>query len=157
LFDGITSSYQIPPKDDRVPLPPTAAEFDHVVSGFLMAAATTAKFIMRGDLWRAQTWFAQDLRPHLLTMIRWHAYGEGKDLWYGARFIEQWADPRIVAQLGNAFPDYDADSLKTALIDLFDLFGWVSEETAVRFRFSYSITGHRKIEALIEQIFAEET
>ena len=154
LFDGSTSPYHIPAKSEHVPVAPSATEFDQVVSGFLMAAATTAKFIRRGDLWRAESWFAQDLRPHLLTMIRWDA--ADKDTWYGARFIEQWADPEILAELGSAFPNYNAESLKTSLLSLLGLFRRVGEKTGARFGLSYPVETHEKISGLIGQIFAEE-
>jgi aminoglycoside 6-adenylyltransferase len=154
LYDRLGAARMMAAKPFTPPNPPTQAEFGQVVSGFLMAAATTAKFIMREDFWRAQNWFAQDLRPHLITMIGWRAYG--KDVWYGARFIEQWADPRALAALPQIFPLYERESLQNALLAILDLFRWVSQETGPHFGYSYPAETHHKIAKLIEVIFRED-
>ncbi len=120
LFDCLGSPRRIAPKPIPLPAPPTRAEFDNMVNGFLLASATTAKFIARGDFWRAQHWFAADLRVHLLTVIRWHAYGQ--DTWYAGRFLNQWADPRALALIPQTFARYERDSLQAALLASLDLF-----------------------------------
>lgn len=153
LFDRRGAPRRIPPKPIPLPAPPTAAEFESVVHGFLLAAATTAKFVARGDYWRAQHWFAADLRPHLLKLIQWHAHG--RDTWYSGRFIDQWADERIVAALPQAFALYERESLSQALRSLLDLFRTRGDETAARFGFTYPAATHAKVAALVEAILAE--
>jgi aminoglycoside 6-adenylyltransferase len=87
LFDRLGTRRNIAPKPVAPEAAPSAGEFSNVVSGALLASATVAKFIARGDYWRAQHWFANDLRPHLLTLMRWQALG--RDTWYGGRFMEE--------------------------------------------------------------------
>jgi hypothetical protein len=154
LFDRNGAARTLPPKPFVPDAPPSAAEFGQVVSGFLMASATTAKFIARGDFWRAQNWFAADLRTHLLTMLRWQALGQ--DTWYGGRFMEQWADPRALAALPVCFPAFERESLQTSLLGMLGLFRAVGGDTAVKFGFEYPADAHEKIAALVGAIFRVE-
>jgi aminoglycoside 6-adenylyltransferase len=147
LFDRSGEARTIPPQPFTPEAPPSEAAFANTVSGLLMASLTTAKFISRGDYWRAQNWFAQDLRPHLLTMLRWHAHG--KDTWYGGRFMEQWADPRALAALPLMFPAFERESLHAALLNILETFRWLGEETAARFGYTYPSEAHNQIAELV--------
>lgn len=153
LFDRSGAARRSPPQPFVPEAPPTEAAFANTVSGLLMASLTVAKFIARGDYWRAQGWFAQDLRVHLLAMIRWHAHG--KDTWYGGRFIEQWADPRALAALPQAFPAYERDSLQAALLSIMETFRWLGEETAARFGYTYPAAAHEQIMELVRIAFSD--
>jgi hypothetical protein len=155
LYDCLGFPRDLPPKLFQTPAPPTEAQFTQVVNGFLIAAGTTAKFIARGDLWRAQGWFANDLRVHLLTMLEWHA--SGQDTWYGGRFLETWADSRTLASLPNVFPTFDGIHMRQALRESLDLFHQLGEETAVRLGLMYPSAAHERIADLVETIFADES
>ncbi len=150
LFDQHGQARSLPPQAIKVPTPPSASAFDQAVNGFLLEAATTAKFIVRGDFWRAQHWFAYDLRPCLLKLMEWHAHG--RDTWYNGRFIERWADPRVLAALPQTFALYNRESLLMALRSLLELFRLLGEETATRFNFTYPVEMHRKITNLIDSL-----
>ena len=153
LFDRSGKARLSPPQPFLPEAPPSEAAFANTVSGLLMASLTVAKFIARGDYWRAQDWFAQDLRIHLLAMVRWHAHG--KDTWYGGRFIEQWADPRALAALPQAFPAYARESLQAALLGILDTFRWLGEETAARFGYIYPAEAHEEIVGLVKVVLSE--
>ena len=153
LFDRNGAPRFLPPKPVVPDAPPSAAEFGQVVNGFLMASATTAKFIARGDFWRAQNWFAADLRPHLLTMLRCQVHGA--DTWYGGRFMEQWADPRALAALPVCFPAFERESLQTSLLGMLELFRVTGEETAAKFGYEYPAATHEKIAALVANILSD--
>ncbi len=157
IYDRFGSPRQFAPKPPRTRPAPTAAEFANVVSGVRLAAATTAKFIARGDFWRAQHWFANDLHPHLLRLIEWQAQSAqpGVDTWYGGRFMTEWADARAIAALPGVFPQFERASLKAALLALLDLTGWLGAETAADFGFPFSTDLHDRIAALVETILAE--
>lgn len=154
LFDRLGSPRLIPPKTLPLPTPPTEEEFALVVNGFLLESVTTAKFIARGDFWRAQHWFAHDLRRFLLTLIEWHAYGQ--DTWYSGRFMDSWADARVLSALPQTFPHFDRESLVGAMGVMLDLFRLLGEETAVSFGYVYPAAAHEKVAALIQSIFAEQ-
>lgn len=154
LFDRQGAPRLLPPRPISVPAPPTASAFEHVVNGFLLECVTTAKFIARGDFWRAQHWLAYDLRPGLLKLVQWHAHGH--DTWYNGRFMSAWADPRVVEALPTTFALYEWESLEKALVSLLDLFRLVGEETAARFDLRYPTETHRKITQRIKAILAGE-
>lgn len=154
LYDSRGVPRIIPPVPFEPPALPTADSFEQVCGGFLMAALTTAKFIGRGDVWRAQHWFAGELRPRLLTMIEWHAYG--RDIWYDGRFLEAWADPRVLAALPDLFPHFDVADTQRALRAMLALFGQLGVEAARRFGFAYPAHAHEGIASVIERVFAGE-
>jgi aminoglycoside 6-adenylyltransferase len=153
LFDRKGSPRLIAPQAPTLPTPPSGSEFEHLINGFLLESVTTAKFIGRGDFWRAQHWFAHDLRPCLLTLIEWHAHG--RDTWYNGRFMQQWADPRILEVLPQAFPSFDRESLIISLRAALGLFRLLGEETAARWGYTYPTAAHTKIATLIESILTE--
>lgn len=153
LYDRHGAPRQLPPKAPRLVVPPSAAEFDHAVSGLLLAALTTAKFVARGDYYRAQHWFARDLHVHLLTLTEWQA--QGRDTWYSGRFMTQWADPRVLAALPATFPLLERASLSRALGAILDLARWLGEDVAARCGCAYPAPTHARIAAQVAQILAE--
>ncbi len=154
LYDRDGSPRKFAPKPPKSHPAPTAAEFANVVSGVRLAAVTVAKFVARGDFWRAQRWFANDLHVHLLKLIEWQAQAaaQERDTWYAGRFLDQWADPRAVAALPGVFPQFERASLEAALLALLDLTGWLGEEAANGFGFAYSPATHAEITALVRKI-----
>jgi len=153
LFDRHGPARSLPPKAIELPVAPSASTFDNVVSSFLLESVTTARFIARGDLWRAHWWFANDLRPKLLKLMEWHS--NGRDSWYNGRFINSWADPRALAALPETFALYERESLHNALRTMLQLFRLLGEETAVRFSFTYPVETHRKIATLIDDVLTD--
>lgn len=154
LYDRQGMPRHLPPKPFVLPAPPSAAEFDHAVSGFLMSSVTVAKFIARGDFYRAQRWFANDLHVHLLKLIEWNAYG--KDTWYGGRFIERWAGERERALLDQTFAHSDYADLRRALLTMLDGFSWLGQAVAERFQFRYPVEIHRAIQTFIVTTLPEK-
>ncbi len=70
------------------------------------------------------------------------------------RFLEEWADPRAVAELPRAFAHYDSDDVWRALLVTMDLFRWASLETAERLHFTYPTAGTEHAAELVLQIYA---
>jgi aminoglycoside 6-adenylyltransferase len=155
IYDSQGEPRLIPPLPRSAPQPPSAEEFERVIRGFLLASTSTAKFLARGDLWRAQTWFSHNLRRYLLRMIEWHASADGRDTWYSGRYIERWADPRVVAALPQVFAQYQRDSLQNALLAIIPLFRTIAEESAARFGFRYPAETHDWIAAMVERLLDE--
>jgi aminoglycoside 6-adenylyltransferase len=82
----------------------------------------------------------------LRQTIGWHAratHGWEYDTWHDGRFLGQWADPRAVAGLCNAYAHYDEADVRRALFATMDLFRWLSMETAERLGFRYPTEGDR--------------
>jgi hypothetical protein len=55
--------------------------------------------------------------------------------------LEQWADPRAVKQLHDAFALYDARDIARALRATMDLYRWLEDETARRWGFTCPLEG----------------
>ena len=118
---------------------PTAAIFSETVNEFWFAAVWTAKHLRRGELWWAKcSGLDGRMKTLLLRMTEWHARAERGpefDTWENGRFLEEWADPRVVAGLRDAFARYDGEDLWSALFATLDLFRWLAAETADRLGF----------------------
>lgn len=115
------------------PLPDAELLATHV-RAFLLACTRAAKFIDRGDLWRAQAVISRTLHDQVLTMMAWHArslHGD-HETWYGGRYVERWADARAIAALSGLFPAYGHGALRTAVLAHLTLMRWLAEETAAR-------------------------
>jgi aminoglycoside 6-adenylyltransferase len=150
LYDRLSPPRRLASTPVTLPDPPTAQQFDATVSELLLETVTAAKFVARGDYWRAQRWLGEFVRARLLALTEWHAYG--RDTWYRGRFMERWADPRILAAVPQTFALYQRESLGAALVATLDLARWVGEETATRFGFTYPLAAHDRVAALVAQI-----
>jgi aminoglycoside 6-adenylyltransferase len=146
------------------PLPPvaapTAGEFLNLVNDFWYHTVWTAKHLRRGELWWAKTGCDEHLKHLLRQMLEWQARaaaapGQGRDTWMRGRFLEEWADPRAVAQLPQAFAHYDAHDIWRALRATMDLFHSASRETAERLGIAYPADGAAHAVALVDELAAE--
>jgi aminoglycoside 6-adenylyltransferase len=125
---------------------PTTADFQSANDSFLLEAARAAKFIQRGDTWRAKDDCDNGLKKRLLTMIEWQAsakYGLEHDTWYDGRYLAQWADPPVVAALPDTFAAYETADLHRALQATLTLYDQLAAETAERLNFPYPTAGQQ--------------
>ncbi|HXJ35277.1 MAG TPA: aminoglycoside 6-adenylyltransferase [Candidatus Eisenbacteria bacterium] len=123
------------------PTRPSEREFAGVVRTFWGSTFWTAKKLLRRDLWRC-TEGRRDVRQLLLQMVEWHAraiHGWDYETWYLGRYVERWADPRIVRALPSLFSGYDLTSQQRALVATANLFQWISDETSARLGFSSNV------------------
>lgn len=112
---------------------PTQADFDQLCHDFWYHAVWVAKKLRRGEIWTALMCCDGYMKRRLLTLVEWHARaGRGPhwDTWHAGRFLERWADPRVLQGLRGAFGHYDAGDVRRALVATMDLFRWVAAETA---------------------------
>lgn len=128
------------PLSEAVALP-SVHGFSEAVGEFWFSAAWVAKHLRRGELWWAtHDGWGTHLHPLLLRMIEWQAkgrHGPGYDTWRDGRFLEEWADPAIVARLKGTYPDHDEDAAWKALFATMDLFRDLARETAGLLNFAY--------------------
>jgi aminoglycoside 6-adenylyltransferase len=137
----LTAVAKLPPSS---PSPPTEEQFLEAVHDFWYHAVWTAKHLRRGELWWAKSGCDVHMKGLLRRMLEWHARamnGPGHDTWMRGRFLEEWADPRAVTALREAFARYDADDLWHALAATMDLFRWLAEETAAKLNYDYPSQG----------------
>jgi aminoglycoside 6-adenylyltransferase len=138
-----------------VPLsPPTLSEFTQTIYQTFLITTRTAKFLRRGDLWRAKQVSDGSMRQLLLCMMEWHAQViHGKDTWYDGRFLEQWADPRVLVVLPTIFSAYDTPSTWDSLLAILDLFRWLAQETAEKLHYPYPETADSHITTFIRHLY----
>jgi len=134
-ISGLASAVKNPP-----PSIPTQDEFLGVVNSFLYHVVYTAKHLRRGELWWTVTCLDCYLQHLLLRMIEWHAlvsHDLKHDTWFRGRFLEEWAHPRTIEGLQEAFAHYDKVDVKRALLAATDLFRFLATETAAELNFSF--------------------
>jgi len=130
------------------PRPPAEQEFLQVVNDFLYHAVWTAKHLLRGELWWAKMCSDCYMQHLLLRMIEWHArgtHGWNYNIWFRGRFLENWADKRVVEGLRGAFAHYNEDDIKRALLAIIDLFRWTAMETAQKLSYPYPLEAHEQV------------
>jgi aminoglycoside 6-adenylyltransferase len=140
-------------------LKPTQAEFLHVVNDFLYHAVWTVKHLRRGELWWAK--MCSDCYMHhlLLRMIEWHAHAThdwNYDTWFRGRFLEKWADPRVVEGLRSSFAHYETDDVARALLEEMKLFRWVALETAKKLEYQYPVEAEEHVLRWVETCLLRE-
>jgi aminoglycoside 6-adenylyltransferase len=138
--------------------PPTQDEVLNLINDFWYHAVWTAKKLRRGELWTAQGCSDSYLKWRLLRMIEWHARatnGWDYDTWHGGRFLEQWADDRVVQDLEGAFAHYDEWDVWQSLSAMMDLFRWVAVETAVQLGYPYPTSADEHATELVQSMFSE--
>jgi aminoglycoside 6-adenylyltransferase len=100
--DGLSAKLEIFKIDERPSQVPSETELVEVINDFWYHAVWTAKKLRRGELWTAKGCGDSYMKWRLLRMIEWHARttnGWSYDTWHGGRFLEQWADTRVVKDL----------------------------------------------------------
>ncbi len=142
----------------RVPLKPTEQEFSAAVNDFLYHAVFTAKHLRRGELWWTVTCLDGYMQDLLLQMIEWHAtliQGGKRDTWFRGRFLEEWADPKTLKGLREAFARYDVADIKRALLASIDLFRDLATETAEKVNYAYPKEAERKVTEWIRHTISD--
>lgn len=134
---------------------PSAGEFGNVVSDFWYHAQWSAKHLRRGELWWAKSGSDWHMKALLQQMLEWHAHATqaaGYDTWMRGRFLEEWADPRAVAQLSHCFAHFDAADIASALQATLSLFDWLAAETAQAWGYTYPLAGIAPTLALTQEL-----
>lgn len=121
--------------------------FLELVNDFWYHAVWTAKHLRRGEIWRPKECCDSYLKSLLRRMLEWHTQAASdpqKDAWVCGRFLEEWADPRVLQALKTVFASYDLEDVWRALLETMDLFERISLETKQLRKFTYSEAGISK-------------
>lgn len=135
--------------------PPTIQHYEQTVANFLITATRVAKFIQRGDLWRAVTMLYCKMRFYLVTMLEWHAHvlhGADYDTWYDGRFLDSWADAETLAALPDLFVQYEATELQIALRQMVSLFRRLAQVVAHELGYDYPQAADDQLSAWLNTI-----
>jgi aminoglycoside 6-adenylyltransferase len=138
--------------------PPSKTDFLNLVRDFWYHTVWMTKHLRRGEVWLAKSCCDMYMKEQLRWMLEWHAravQGPEHDTWMCGRFLEEWADPRAVAQLPEVFARYDRQDIARALQATMALFRWLAVETAQRWGYDYPAAGEQAATALVEALLAE--
>lgn len=141
LLDKTGKGQRLLPQKTAVPeiQPITEVAYLQVVNMFGFGCLYVAKQILRGEMWIAYR-SDQECKQLLLQMIEWHAkaiHGSAYDTWHAGKFVNQWADQSIIADLKQSFGGYDQNKGWEALIVTFELFDRLSFEVANTYRYTH--------------------
>ncbi|MCF2717097.1 aminoglycoside 6-adenylyltransferase [Paenibacillus sp. UKAQ_18] len=141
LLDKTGNGNHIIPQSTTIPYTPPISEgaYLQVVNMYCFASLYVAKQILRNDLWVAKQ-RDMDCKQLLLQMIEWHAkavHGSEYDTWHAGKFINEWADQDVVADLKKSFGEYDPNHSWEALVVSFELFKRLSSEVAAKYKYAY--------------------
>jgi aminoglycoside 6-adenylyltransferase len=147
--DGLTDTFAA--AERRTPAGrPGAHEFAEAASDFWYHAAWASRKLARGEVFTAKGCVDDYMKALLVRMLTWHA--EDRDTWHEGRFLEEWADPRVLVELRDAYARYDAQDVKRALMATMDLFSWLAQETAERLGYGYAANEEGVARRLIERV-----
>jgi aminoglycoside 6-adenylyltransferase len=120
---------------------PDQAAFDRLTHDFWYHLLWAAKKLRRGELWIATQTCNCHLKGLLVTLLGWHTRAAEplSDTWHGGRFLERWADPGALQQLGRAFAGYDTAQVARALGATAELFERLERECAERLDLALSV------------------
>lgn len=114
---------------------PDSATLATLAGTFWAQALRAAVFVVRRDLWRAETLLVCRLRPMWLRLAEWDARLTGEDttdVWYDGRHIETWAQEPARDALGSLFAVYDQRELAMAQLAMCTSFAQLLERISQR-------------------------
>ena len=115
-------------------------EYQNIVNDFWYHSVWTAKKLMRAEFWTAKMCLDSYMKWKLLAIIELYEHakhGVQYNTWHSGRFIEEWAEPRIIEKLSCCFSHYNKNDIKAALLSTMDLFRLIVVETAEILHFEY--------------------
>ena len=154
LLSGLEHVSIAPPEPEA----PSPSEFLQVVSDYLYHVLWTAKHLRRGEVWWARGGLEGRLNGLMRTMLEWHASfaGDGpRDTWFRGRFLEQWADPQVVARLPDATSRYDSADVARALPENHRLFMSLATAVAGRLGYEYPADADAEVTRLAREVLAK--
>ncbi len=158
LLDKDSALTQMPvPSRPPAPQSPDATTFREALDNFWFHAVYCAKQLRRGELWMFQNGSA-GMQWRLLQMIEWHAravHGAEYDTWHGGKFVAEWADADVVAELHYVFARLDRDDGWQTLQTRLALFHRLAREAAMRWGLDYPAALEAQIIACIEGLRQE--
>jgi aminoglycoside 6-adenylyltransferase len=119
---------------------PSEDAYNTCLQRFWMNCTRAAKFLRRGDLWRAKMLCDCTMKQAILSMLEWLALVEGASagqVWYEGRNLPNWADARALEALPDTFGRYDRDDLWRALDASMNLFNRLAQECSRRLGYPY--------------------
>ena len=140
--------------------PPTDRECLNVINDFWYHALWASKKLRRGELMMAKEACDGHMKGLLLQMAAWQAgamHGWAYETWHRGRFLEEWADPRVLAGLHASYASYAAADIARALRATMRLFSWVARETVAALGCHYPNDAEERIVTLVATVLDADT
>ncbi len=136
---------------------PDEDQFRTCLHRFWMNCTRVAKFLKRGDLWRAKMLCDCTMKQAMLSLLEWQALADGTSagqVWYEGRNLLNWADATALAALPSTFGRYESADLWRALEASMQLFERLAQACSDRLGFSYPKDQEERIRAQVRSIQA---
>lgn len=127
-------------KADKAQFKVSEHELLNSINDFWFHAVRATKKILRGELWIAKSNIDSYMKNSLLNLVEIHAKvnnGIDYDTWHNGRYLEKWADPRIIEGLKNSFSYYEKKDIERALIETMNLHRWIAKEICDKLNLVY--------------------
>lgn len=135
---------------------PTRDEFQVTATRFWYSALQIAKEIGRRELWRAKLADCGMLKGDLLRMMEWHARLQGRDTWYGGRFVLEWADAAVREAIPDLFAGFDVQGCWQAHRASIRLFRRLAAAVAARLDYDYPADLDDHVSSMIERMYMDD-
>ncbi|MCA9882843.1 MAG: aminoglycoside 6-adenylyltransferase [Anaerolineae bacterium] len=135
--------------------PPSYAEYKTVVATFWYYMLRSLKHLHRGDWWRTAMTCNRELRGPLLQMVTWQAKvinGWDYETLYEGRYIQRWATPMVQDALPATYPQFNAISLRDALLATAELFNRLDVQVAPGLGFAHPDPG---VQSILEHVMGK--
>jgi aminoglycoside 6-adenylyltransferase len=134
---------------------PSEAELRQVIGELLYHIIWAFKKIKRGELWVAANCINTHMKNLLLRLIEAHTLliRQAPDvLQYSGRFLEQRADPAILADLQYCFTHYDRADAIAALGHLFEITKTLSEAICEKTGYPFDAAQFESIQKMFQEM-----
>lgn len=133
------------------PTLPDAAAFERQIHVALLEMFRAWKLAGRGELWRSARVVNYQMHDALLPLIGWHALAlHGKTPGPYGRFLEEWADPNVLALLEGVYAKNTRESITRALQNAQRLLALLVIETVEKTNLPYPVEALEKMGAWVE-------
>ncbi|WP_210367275.1 aminoglycoside 6-adenylyltransferase [Bacillus sp. REN3] len=117
---------------------PSQDEYTNAVNDFWYHIVWQAKKMLRGEDWVARACLDGNLKGLLTTMAEWHAIAVLNHApWHNGRFIEDWADPRLIESFSKIFTNYERTNTLKAMKETMEIFRLLAIETGIALECHY--------------------
>lgn len=117
---------------DVKPTGATASQLSQLSHDFWYHALWAAKKLRRGEIYVAKQACDGYLKSLVVELLALKARASGMDTWHQGRFLERWAAPSDVTELGGTFARYDEADVARAIKATADMFARLEREVCDR-------------------------
>jgi aminoglycoside 6-adenylyltransferase len=155
VYDEVGLERDLGGVNPSVDAPLDAARLAQLANDFWYHALWAAKKLRRGELYVAKQACDGYLKALLVELLATDARESGREPWQRGRFLERWAEPHDLAELGETYAVYDAPDIARAIKATASMFKRLEAEVSDR-RGLEPFVDHdevvRQLEALLDPV-----